>query len=57
MAVYAVYVPYDGIAHIYVEADSEVQAMENARAGEYLASDDIPYYAQLLWGEAVAEER
>lgn len=57
MAVYEVSVPYDGIAHIVVEADSEVQAIVNARAGDYLSSDDIPYYAQVLWGDAYVEKR
>lgn len=57
MAVYDVYVPYDGMAHIVVEADSEVQAIAKVQAGDDIAPDVIPDYAQVLWGDAYAEER
>lgn len=56
MAVYDVYVPYDGEAHIEVEADSEVQAIAKVQAGDDILSDVIPDYAQVLWGDVYAEE-
>lgn len=57
MAVYDVYVPYNGEAHIEVEADSEAQAIANVQAGGGILSDVIPDYAQVLWDDAYAEER